>query len=110
MGHIRKNLQEFEKGNAAVVGILAQDAEKVREYLADKSFPFPFLVDEERTVVKDYGVHVNVNFESYNIARPSNFILDGDGIIRYIYIASHQMDFPKDEELLKVLDEIGKAG
>ena len=89
-----------------MVGILAQNPDKVKEYLNRGTYPFPFLVDAERQVVKDYGVHVKANFESYNIARPANFILDREGNIRYIFIASYQIDFPKDEVMFKVLDEI----
>lgn len=106
MGHIRKNIAEFEKRNTAVLGIMAQNPAKVKEYLENKTYPFPFLVDVDRRVVKDYGVHVKANFESYNIARPSNFILDEEGKIQYIFISSHQMEFPKDEELFAVLDEM----
>jgi len=107
MGHIRKITGEFEKRNTTVVGIMAQNPAKVKEYLENRTYPFPFLVDADRGVVKDYGVHVRANFESYNIARPSNFILDREGIIRYIFIASHQMEFPQDEDLFAVLEEIG---
>lgn len=89
-----------------MVGIVAQKMSKVREYLEGKSYPFPLLVDEKRITVRDYGVHVKGNFESYNIARPSEFILDGEGVIRYIYVGYHQMDFPDDEELLQALDEM----
>jgi peroxiredoxin len=103
MGHIRKNMGEFEKRAAAVLGILAQNPDKVKEHLEKETYPFPLLVDADRKVVKDYGVYVRVNFESYNIARPANFILDGEGTIRYIFIASNQADFPRDEELYRVL-------
>jgi peroxiredoxin len=106
MGHIRKIINEFEKRDSAVIGILAQNLAKVKNFLEGKSYPFPLLVDEKREVVKDYGVYVKGNFESYNIARPSDFILDSEGIIGYIYVGYHQMDFPEDEELFKALDEI----
>ena len=104
MGHILSEFNEYEKRGAGVVGILAQDAEKVKEYLKEHSYPFSLLVDEDRTVVKDYGVHVKVNFESVNIARPSNFILDGEGAIRFIFVGSSQKDFPADEDIYAVLD------
>ena len=101
---MRRRIDEFEKRGAGVVAIVAQDIEKVREFLEDNSYPFPLLVDEDRSVIKDYGVHVKVNLESFNIARPSEFILDRDGIIRYMYIAYHQMDFPRESELLSVIE------
>jgi peroxiredoxin len=109
MGHIRKIMPEFDARDFRVLGILAQDMKKVQEYMEGKDYPFPLLVDEKRTLVKEYGVHVKANFESYNIARPSDFVLDTEGTIRYFYVGSHQMDFPKDEELFEVLEEIAKA-
>jgi peroxiredoxin len=104
MGHIRRNIAEVEKRGAGVAAVLAQDMQKVREYLEQNSYPFPLLVDENRSVIKDYGVYVKVNLESHNIARPSDFILDGRGIIRYIYVGYHQRDFPDDSELYEVLE------
>lgn len=108
MGHIRDNFEEYRTRKAGVVGIVAQDPAKVKEYLEGKKkgYPFPLLVDEDRSVVKKYGVHVKFNFESYNIARPSNFILDRVGVIRYVHVGYHQADFPGDRELYEVLDGI----
>jgi methyl-accepting chemotaxis protein len=97
---------EFQKRDTAVVGILAQNMNKVRAYLEGESYPFPLLVDEKRVVVREYGVYVKANLESLNIARPTDFIVDADGIIKYIYMGYHQRDFPDDEELFGVLDEI----
>ena len=108
MGHILGNFGEYEKRGAGVVGILAQDPEKVKQYLKNHSYPFPLLVDEDRTVVKDFGVHVKVNFESVNIARPSNFILDIEGTIRFMFIGSNQRDFPEDDQIYSVLAGLSK--
>lgn len=86
--------------------ILAQRLAKIREHLEEHAYPYPVLADESRQVVKDYGVYVRVNFESVHIARPATFILDPRGIIRYIFIASVQTEYPPDTEILRVLDEI----
>jgi|BarGraNGADG00312_2_1021985.scaffolds.fasta_scaffold02512_6 peroxiredoxin len=104
MGHIRSIFEEFEKRGTRVAAVLAQNMDKVEEYAERKEFPYPLLVDEDRSVVKAYGVYVHVNFESYNISRPGDFILDKDGRIKYMYIGSSQFDFPDDDEVLKVLD------
>ena len=50
------------------------------------------------------GVYVRVNFESVHIARPANFILDGGGIIKYIFIASIQYKYAPDADLFATLD------
>ena len=106
MVHIRDNFSEFEKRGARIVSIAAQTPEKPREFFKDNPIPFPFLLDVDRTVVKDYGVHVKVNFESVNIARHSVFVLDRAGLIKFIYIGLHQADFPGDEAIFEVLDAL----
>jgi peroxiredoxin len=49
-----------------------------------------------------------MNFESVNIARPSNFILDIEGTIRFMFIGSNQRDFPEDDQIYSVLAGLSK--
>ena len=106
MGHIRDIYPELEKRGARAVVVLAQKREPIKQYVEEHSFPFPFLADTGREVVKEYGVYVRVNFESVHIARPATFILDAEGIIRYNFIASIQTEYPEDEDLFAVLDNL----
>lgn len=106
MGHIREIYPELEKRGARAVVVLAEKLERMRKFLEEHSYPFPVLSDAAREVVKEYGVYVRVNFESVHIARPANFILDGEGTIKYIFIASIQTEYAKDDDLFATLDEI----
>jgi peroxiredoxin len=115
MGHIREIYPELNRRGVKVIVILAQKRSSMAEFLKDHKYPFPLLSDERRQVVKEWGVYVAVNFESVNIARPAEFILDPGGIIRLIYIGRIQTDFPLDSEIFGVLDGMepgagGKAG
>lgn len=83
--------------------ILPQKTGKVKEYLETHPYPFPVLADEKRVVVKEYGVYVRVNFESVHIARPSVFVLDASGHVRYVFIASVQTEYPPDEDIMAAL-------
>lgn len=105
MVHIREKIypELVRRGGGAAV-ILPQKRAKVKEYLSSHPHPFPVLVDEKRQVVKEYGVYVRVNFESLHIARPSVFVLDGEGNVRYVFIASVQTEYPPDQEILAALD------
>lgn len=105
MGHIRDIYNEFEERGARVVVILAQKQERMREFLEKHSYPFPLLSDSRREVVKEYGVYVRANFESVHIARPANFVLDGGGIIKYIFIASIQTEYAPDADVFAALDK-----
>jgi peroxiredoxin len=104
MVHIREKHDEFRKRGAGVAVILAQNPDRMRDYLAENSFPFPLLADASRKVVKEYGVYVRVNFESVNIARPANFVLDAEGVIHYIFIASVQVETPDDRDIFDAIE------
>jgi methyl-accepting chemotaxis protein len=106
MGHIRDIYHEFEKRDAQVVTILAESFARMQEFLKSHKYPFPVLSDVRRVVVREYGVYVRVNFESINIARPTDFILDKDKTIKYIYVGRIQTDFPPDEKIFAVLDDL----
>jgi len=103
---MREIYPEFEKRNAGVVVIMAESLPRMQEFLKTHSYPFPLLSDVRREVVKEYGVYVRVNFESVNISRPAEIILDKDETIRYIYIGKIQTDFPPDEEIFAVLERM----
>lgn len=103
---MREIYPEFEKRNTGVVVIMAESLPRMQEFLKTHSYPFPLLSDVRREVVKEYGVYVRVNFESVNISRPAEIILDKDETIRYIYIGKIQTDFPPDEEIFAVLERM----
>ena len=90
-----------------VAAIVAQRSEKVRRYHADRNLPFTILIDDSRDTVKAYGVWHRVGFDAWNIARPALFLIDRKGIIRYVFVADVQTEFPEHEE---IVEELGKLG
>ena len=85
---------------------MAESFGRMQEFLRDHKYPFPVLSDVRREVARQYGVYVRVNFESVNIARPSDFVLDKDRTIKYIHVGRIQTDFPPDEEIFAALDDL----
>lgn len=79
---------------------------KPEEFLKKTTSPFPFLLDEDRTVTKEYGVYHRLGLDAINIARPATFVVDRNGIVRWMYIGSSQTDRAPME---RVLEEAGKA-
>ena len=106
MDRIRKNLAELEARDCKTATIMAQGPSRMKAALDDRNYPFPVLADGNRAVVKAYGVYVRANLESINIARPANFVLDGEGLIRYMHIASVQTEYASFDEILRTLDSI----
>ncbi len=91
-------------------GVFPQSPGRVQGLADDLDLPFPLLIDEDRAVIRAYGVYVRVNFESWNMARPSVFLIDPQGRVQFLHVGSHQRDWPDSEALWAVVDGDDAAG
>jgi peroxiredoxin Q/BCP len=87
-----------------VVAVVAQSSTAVRRYVEDKGLPFNILIDTSRDVAKAYGVWQRIGIDAWNIARPSLFLIERDGKIRYSFVAGRQDEFPSHEEILREIE------
>jgi peroxiredoxin len=94
MAQLRRDSDEFTRRGVRLLGVAVQKRARLRAYLARNPMPFPLLADEDRSVSKAYGVYVAFNYESFRIARPATFLVDGAGIIRFLYVGKNQFDRP----------------
>ena len=83
-----------------VVAVVAQSSDAVRHFIEETGLPFNILIDESRETLKAYGVWHRVGLDAWNIARPSLFLIDRSGAIRYSFVADRQDEFPSDDEIL----------
>jgi thioredoxin-dependent peroxiredoxin len=101
---------------------LAEDYEKIKQAGADlvavsvddQSFgwsmgqttgaKFEILSDPDHKVIEEYGVF-NAH-EHGGIAFPSTFVLDRNGVIRFMYVGKNPTDRPPDTS---ILDEVKKV-
>jgi peroxiredoxin len=67
-----------------------------------------FLLDEDRTVTREYGLHHALGTDAINIAHPATLIIDRDRWVRYIYRGDNQMDRAPLDDVLGALQQIGK--
>jgi peroxiredoxin len=88
---------------------VAQPSEKVKRYVEDTGLPFDILVDERRETVKAYGVWHSVGFDAWNISRPALFLVDGTGVIRYVFVANSQTEFPEHDEILREISTLASS-
>ncbi len=74
-----------------------------------------FLLDEDRTVTKAYGLHHALGTDAINIARPATLVIcrdddrggnDRTGKVRYIYRGANQLDRAPIDDVLGALKEI----
>lgn len=61
--------------------------------------PFPFLIDEDREVIKSFDVFHPFGLAAYKIAYPSLFLISETGKIVYAYVGETQTDRPKENDV-----------
>jgi len=76
----------------------------VRRYVEDRGLPFFILIDEDRTVMKQYGVWQRINYDAWNIARPAVFVIETGGMIRAVWVGETQAEFPAPGEILSAIE------
>ena len=103
---MQENIKVYEAYNATPLAIAGQWPREFRGYTEKNGITFPLLVDKTRDVIKSYGVYHWLSLDAYNIARPATFIIDKAGIVRYMYIGSHQFDLVKQSEILESLKTV----
>lgn len=106
MSAVQENAEAYTEYTAIPLAIAGQWPRELRGYADKNGITFPLLVDKTRSVIKSYGVYHWLSLEAYNIARPATFVIDKTGIIRYMYIGTHQFDLVKQTEVLESLKEV----
>ena len=96
-------MEAYSELMATTLAIAGQWPRELRGYADKSGITFPLLVDKTREVIKSYGVYHWLSLEAYNIARPATFVIDKTGVIRYMYIGSHQFDLVKQTDILECL-------
>lgn len=97
----RKN--DFDQAGVDVIYIAAEKQDgfhKPSKFLEANPVSFPFLLDEDRTVTRAYGLYHRIGIDAFNIAHPATLLVDRVGSIRYIYVGGNQFDRAPIEQVL----------
>jgi len=110
MAQFEPHTDEIQRLGASLIYIAAEKGEgwwKPGDYLRQHPVSFPFLLDENRSVTKAYGLYHALGGDAFRIADPATLIVDGLGIIRYLYRGENQVDRAPVEEVMAELRQIG---
>lgn len=102
-GEFRRNIGQFEKKNAVVLGISPDSPKTQAGFKAKQALPFTLLSDVDKSVAETYGVLKEKNMYGKKVMgiERTTFVIGEDGKVRRI--------FPKvkaeghAEEVLKAL-------
>jgi peroxiredoxin len=103
MARVESIKGEIEQSGAEFAYIAAEKRDgvfKPIKFLEKKPVSFPFLLDEDRTVTKAYGLYHRIGLDALNIAHPATLVIDLDRNVRFIYRGDNQLDRAPLEQVM----------
>lgn len=97
------------KGAGALLAFIAAEKRdgvwKPAKFLEKHPIDSVFLLDEDRSVTHDYGLHHAIGVDGINVAHPATLVIDRDRSLRYIYRGDSQHDRAPIDEVVRVLQD-----
>ena len=110
MRSFQKRLSEFQARGIRVAGISVDSTEINRRQSQKLGYTFPLLSDPDAKVIRAYGVlHPGAGPKKADIARPAEFLLDSNGIVRWVNLTENIAVRARPEEALEAFDQLGHA-
>jgi peroxiredoxin len=109
MAQFESRIADIEAAGAKLAFIAAQKRGgmwKPERFLERHPILSVFLLDEDRSVTRAYGVHHALGADAINIAHPATLIIDRGAFVRYIYRGDNQFDRAPLDEVLGTLQHI----
>ena len=84
---LRDELSNFKKKNVVVLAMSADSSKKQKNFCDKESFDFPMLSDENKSILKDYGVWGTKKMygREYEGIYRYTYVIDEKGIIEKAY-------------------------
>ncbi|MEO7086686.1 MAG: redoxin domain-containing protein [Gemmatimonadaceae bacterium] len=103
MCSMRDNDDQYTERGVTVLGISVDSKYALAEYKAKHHLKSHFLSDFKREVSRRYGVLL----EDYFYANRAYFLIDANGIIRWVHVEEHPGHKREDAELVAAIDTFG---
>jgi peroxiredoxin len=104
---------EIQQAGAQLTYIAAEKGSgvwKPARFLQSHPVSFPFLLDEDRSVTKAYGLHHALGMDAINIAHPASLVIDRDRNVRYIYRGTSHTDRAPFHQVIEAVRELSVFG
>jgi thioredoxin-dependent peroxiredoxin len=94
-----ENIGQFAGAGAQVLAISPQSVESHEGFAAKHGFTFPLLADTDKKVAGLYGTLGPLGYP-----RRSVFVVDGDGVVRYVHRAIAGLTYRSTDELVRAVE------
>ena len=104
----RDSMDRLVDLKAQVIGISVNDTFANKEFAEKNRLPFPILSDYNRSVIKQYGLELadSTGLSGFVVAKRSIFVLDQEGIVRYVWVSENPSVEPNYMEVQEALGQI----
>jgi peroxiredoxin len=107
----QKRLSEFNARGIRVVGISVDPPDINQRQSQKLGYSFPLLSDQKAKVIRRYDVlHPGAGPKSADIARPAEFLLDSDGVVRWVNLTDNIAVRARPEQVLEAFSELQSVG
>ncbi len=113
MAQLEPMKTEIEQAGAQLVYIAAEMGEgvwKPAKFLQSHPVSYPFLLDEDRSVTKAYGLYHRLGVDAINIAHPASLVIERDRKVGYIYRGDSQTDRAPFDQVLAAVRKLSMSG
>jgi peroxiredoxin len=110
MARVESIKDEIAQAKAELAFIAAEKRDgvfKPSKFLEKNPVSFPFLLDEDRVVTKNYGLYHLIGMDALNIAHPATLVIGRDRTIHYIYRGDNQHDRAPLPDVLAAVKKLG---
>jgi len=107
----QQKLPEFDARGVRVVGISVDPPQINRRQSQKQGYTFPLLSDPKTKIIRRYDVlHPGAGPKSADIARPAEFLIDSNGIVRWVNLTDNIAVRARPEQVLEALNQLNPAG
>jgi peroxiredoxin len=104
-------LSEFDARGIRIVGISVDPPDVNRRHSQKLGYTFPLLSDPDAKIIRRYDVlHRTAGPKGTDIARPAEFLLDSNGIVRWVNLTENIAVRARPGQALEALNQVGPAG
>jgi len=99
-------LSEFEARGIRVVGISVDLPDVNRRHSQKRGYTFPLLSDPDAKIIRRYDVlHPAAGPKGADIARPAEFLLDSNGVVRWMNLTENIAVRARPGQVLEALNK-----
>ena len=111
MRSFQRRLSDFDAREIRIVGISVDSPEINRRQAQKLGYTFPLLSDPKAEIIRRYDVlHPGAGPKGANIARPAEFLIDSNRIVRWVNLTDNIAVRARPEHVLNAFDQVGPAG